>query len=520
MDTLNQLGRRFSVALGQARVWLNEKKEAEKTAEKVHVVGAGSVITAAYEQLRNAAEYTEEHLLLRKAINRYFTRAFLTRSPEAISQSGDELITELTYAGYLKNDSISETALRMINTLASEYHAAYQHVQAQRRVSSAKSDAWTVEVLSAEVAGVLRETRVKDVFAQFAFDYYKQQEAPTKLFDSDAPQDFDPALYVAVHRSLLKSDDPIIRNALLHRYGASPKHLDAYVSVNQQLDELFSSKTTEKLAHYADRQGAPLRIINRMLEEYPDMSQLLTKKSRFLSSFEGQVQSEYTSISRRVTRGIVKSVVFLIITKFLVGIAIEVPYDIAVHGAVLWTPLLFNLFFPPVYMVLLRTTLALPSPANTKRLKKQAESMLYGEQTRQLTRTKASFGTVYNVFYVLFFLGVFAGVSWLLVKFLHFEIPHLVVFYIFFSGASFLGFRLSRMIRELESVDSQQNSLTVVRDFLYMPFVVVGRWISEKYSKVNFVAMTLDMLIELPLKTVLRAIRQWSAFISSKKDQL
>lgn len=86
-----------------------------------------------------------------------------------------------------------------------------------------------------------------------------------------------------------------------------------------------------------------------MLEEYPDMPQLSDESLRFLSSFEGQVQSEYTSISRRVTRGIVKSVVFLIITKFLVGIAIEVPYDIAVHGAVLWTPLLFNLFSTSVY---------------------------------------------------------------------------------------------------------------------------------------------------------------------------
>jgi hypothetical protein len=32
--------------------------------------------------------------------------------------------------------------------------------------------------------------------------------------------------------------------------------------------------------------------------------------------------------------------------------------------------------------------------------------------------------------------------------------------------------------------------------------------------------MILDMLIELPLKTVLRLVRQWGAFISSKKDEL
>jgi hypothetical protein len=76
------------------------------------------------------------------------------------------------------------------------------------------------------------------------------------------------------------------------------------------------------------------------------------------------------------------------------------------------------------------------------------------------------------------------------------------------------------MIRELESIETYQNGITLVRDFLYMPFVVVGRFLSDKYSKVNVVALALDMLIELPLKTILRLIRQWAAFISAKKDQL
>ena len=93
-------------------------------------------------------------------------------------------------------------------------------------------------------------------------------------------------------------------------------------------------------------------------------------------------------------------------------------------------------------------------------------------------------------------------------------------FFIFLSAASFLGFRLSRMIREIESIETHQNGVTLLRDFLYMPFVVVGRYLSDKYARVNVIALMLDMLIELPLKTILRLVRQWSAFISAKKDQL
>ncbi len=62
--------------------------------------------------------------------------------------------------------------------------------------------------------------------------------------------------------------------------------------------------------------------------------------------------------------------------------------------------------------------------------------------------------------------------------------------------------------------------MTFVRDLLYLPFVVVGQWMSDKYSKVNVVTIILDMLIELPLKTVLRLIRQWGAFIDDRKDRI
>jgi hypothetical protein len=97
---------------------------------------------------------------------------------------------------------------------------------------------------------------------------------------------------------------------------------------------------------------------------------------------------------------------------------------------------------------------------------------------------------------------------------------HITIFFVFISAASFLGFRLSRLIRELEVVRSRSNGLTFIRDVVYLPFVVVGQWMSDKYSKVNVITLILDMLIELPLKTVLRLIRQWGAFIDERKDRI
>jgi len=143
-------------------------------------------------------------------------------------------------------------------------------------------------------------------------------------------------------------------------------------------------------------------------------------------------------------------------------------------------------------MILLRATLMLPGPANTKRLVEQAEMMLYDTGTSRHLERRASqkFGAGYNIVYGALFVAVFGTVAWVLWQFFQFELLHLAVFFVFLSAASFLGFRLSRLIREMESIDTYQNGVTIVRDFLYMPFVVVGRYISDKYSRVNIVALT------------------------------
>src|SRR5258708_36708787 len=75
------------------------------TAETLHVNHVGSGLYVAYEQLRNAAEYTEDHLLLRRAIERFLHRVRALRVQGTKHEVGVELITELTQSGYITNDS-------------------------------------------------------------------------------------------------------------------------------------------------------------------------------------------------------------------------------------------------------------------------------------------------------------------------------------------------------------------------------------------------------------------------------
>jgi hypothetical protein len=507
---LNPNGQQFADMLARAVAQNDAATAAKETERKVHVTGAGRTLTFAYEQLRNAAEYTEEHVLLQRAIRRFYKRMFLSRDQRAVATAGEELIVELTLAGYLQNDSVTIATVGRIDVLADEYFAAH--------AAKAKEE-WTLDVLAVEVEQLLGTDARRAVFAQFAYDYFLRTVSKEKLFGS-AVADYDIALFVAVHRALLKSDPATIRSSLLHRYQQAPAS-SAYRQTNEMIDRVFESSTTDRLYRLVNRRGAPLRVLWRLVDEHDDAASLLQNRERFLADYESQVESEYTRINARINKGILKGVIFLIITKVLIGVAVEVPYDYMVHGGVVALPLVINLFFPPVYMVLLRFTLRLPGAANTRALSDTVDGVLYGQDAAiaQAYGGAKGFGVAFNIVYALLFAVIFGGTSWGLVS-LGFSVLHLLIFFVFLSTASFLGFRLSRQIREVEVVEGQQDGISMLRDFLYIPFVVVGRWISDRYSRVNLVAMILDMVIELPLKTILHLIRQWGTFIASKKDNL
>lgn len=523
MNSLNPLGKQFATALDHAKKRSKERNRQREHQERAHVVGAGRTLTAAYEQLRNAAEYTEEDLLLQRAIRRFYKRLIMSRDETRIANSGEELVIELTLAGYISNDTIAEATVDEMSKIAASYYNVYRKVSGSA-ITQPHAEDWATAVLAVKVESLIRDHANKVVFAQFAYDYFLSSIDQKKLFAKEEKNNYEAALLVAVYRGLLKSDSGAIRYVLLERYRQNPQAIEQYIETNKLIDILLESDLVDKLVRIVDRRGAPLRVLWRMVDESgEELPDLLKKRGEFLRDYEAQIISEYAQMNSRINKGIVKSVSFLIITKFIIGISIEVPYDYAFHGEILWIPLIINLLFPPVYMILLRLTLTLPGPANTQTLVDRIDTLLYKTEHHRVKLTARErtnqYGNIFNSVYGFLMVVLFGLVGWGLWE-LGFSFVHLAIFFIFISAASFLGFRLFQMIREIEAVDAQQNGLTLVRDFLYLPFVVVGRWMSEKYARINIVTLILDMVIELPLKTVIRLIQQWGLFISSKKDEL
>jgi hypothetical protein len=507
---------------------LNQKERAlshhDQRSAKVSVAGAGKTVSMAYEQLRNAAEYTEEHLLLQRAIRRFYTRNISFYDKKNAPEIADELIIELTQSGYLQNNTVAKNILKDIQKLITNYYNLYWQLR-EHRVSQDSASTWVLDILSVSTEASFHplDNERTDIFAACAFDHY--YEMLKKDFDGKI-EFYDMALFTAIHRALLKSDQATVRVALLTREqtaGRTFKNFQAYLDFNELVDAIFSATSTDHLVRYINKYGAPLRILNRLIQDMPDDGALFGDRPAFLAAFDNQTRSEYKRVNRKINRGVIRSILFLFITKVIIGILIEIPYDLYFHNKIIWLPLIINLLFPPVFMASLRLSMKLPRQANSDALREYVDKMLYGRSGKEsalyLKPKQIPTSGLLNAMYIAMFVFIFSIVAlqlWLW----QFSLIHIAIFFTFLSTASFLGFRLSRLIRELEMVNTNQGVVALVRDFAYTPFILVGRWISDKYSRVNVVALILDMAIELPLKTFLRLLRQWTQFLSDKRDEL
>lgn len=501
---------------------------ARREKETIHVPKVGSTLSTAYEQLRNASEYSEGDLLQQRAIRRYLKRMLSFHTKISTAQLAEELVAELTQSEYLKNDHTTKSDVRAISHDIKRYYNAYWAYAEDHRSTNKKLEfqKWTLDVLAVRCEQTLQSHLRQLHFAHFAFSYLHDKIESKKLIKNReriSDEDMPIVLYTAIHRALLKSDDATIRAALIDSYRQDIDDIDKFEKFNQKIDHLFETKTVVYATRVVGKNGAPLRFLYTgfFRKDAPLTLDSLRSPEKIDQNMHRHIEAEYQALNKRLNTGIVRSIIFLLITKGIVGFAIEVPYDIFAYGVILWIPFFINLLFPAIFIAFTRLTLTTPVDRNTTAVIDHVRGMLFANEQSigQIRLKKDSKSVVFSSIYAITFLIVFAGLSYLLYK-LEFNIVQGLIFFIFLSTASFLAFRLSRQIQELEVVNTPQGSLSLLRDIIYMPFIYVGQQISYRYSKVNIVAMVLDILIELPLKTILRLVRQWTQFLNEKKDQL
>ena len=164
----------------------------------------------------------------------------------------------------------------------------------------------------------------------------------------------------------------------------------------------------------------------------------------------------------------------------MIGGAIEVPFDRYFIGHIVLLPLMINLLFPPLYMASTRFGLVVPSGDNASATKEFMDKLLFSEPIPEpvLPKRTAPYPFIARFLYTLLALVPFV-ITVIILKRLYFNPLQMVIFFVFFSTASFLGYRLGNMVRELKS----DEPLTVVAHDLpglVLPAVYLARAVAQQ----------------------------------------
>ena len=221
----------------------------------------------------------------------------------------------------------------------------------------------------------------------------------------------------------------------------------------------------------------------------------------------------------------IRAVLFLFITKMLLALAIEFPYDLLISHETSQLPLAINIAFPPVLLTLIGLTIRIPGKQNIKNIQNGVRAVVFGSKDLKLVfKVKKPWGLnaaglLFNGLYALTFLFTYGIIAWWLSLF-GFNAVSTLIFLFFLYVVTFFGIRIRRSVRDVYLDTGKPTILGSVVDIFTLPIVRVGRWISLRAPRVNIFLFFMDFIIEAPFKMAIEVIESWVAFIREKKEEI
>lgn len=490
----------------------------------VEVSDGLGVLAFAYEKLRNSVEYREDHVLLRSAIKRILKRRLApiwNYDPLASA-----LIRELIWARYLPNDAVPQQKVAAIEEILKKYSALYAAVAKKKNAGEWQD--WILGIAACDVEQALVERRAGYALAELMYQWLREHLVIGELDEADR----DVQLYLAVHRTLLKSDKTLLTYHLFLLTVPQWKQMDAaqaeaaatqIADWRESIDQQLFHPKTQTLARAVKPYTPPFLALDEVVREHPSqMAQRLTDWAYVKTKIEEVCQRRYKELHGRVRRAIVRSMIYILITKMALALILEVPFDQFFFGTVHWPQLSANVLVPPILMAILGLSIKAPGARNTAAIEERVKRLLEGADSQEiimLSRAQRRLSAGYSLFYSLTNLLIFVGVGWLLWQW-GFSWLGIGLFLFFMCVVIFFAYRVRQIAHEFSVIREKENALEALITFLTLPFLRLGYRLSAEFGKVNVFAFILDVLLEAPFKLMLDLAEHWLDFVRAKREEV
>ncbi|MDP2684710.1 MAG: hypothetical protein Q8P20_06765 [bacterium] len=500
---------------------------------KIKIQMTISRVASVYEKIRNAIEFKDEHLLRKNAIQRMLKRRIYTE--EKKDQLGSLLISELIRAKYLVNDTIPERVIGEVDIIIEKYLALLKHASPNRFSKKNRNAAnWILSVMATQIEHHLVPPIKDDAIVEYMYQVIR---GDVNLAEDIAdPVERDLQVYIAIHRALIKSDYGILRYHLLNFWvpgwmegdpdSIENLHRDFY-EVKERIDSQIQHPFANRLFRFVKRFSGLFVILKDLVEKnYFHFDELLSNPQSLEQEIRMICTHRYDKAKSKLRRSYVRTIIYIFLTKMMLALIIELPFELFILNTTYYTPLIANVIFHPILMFIIAASIFIPSEKNTNVMVDLLMKVFYQEPHPEFLYAKQkTFGRskivtmVFSIIYALTFLLSFGLLIWAL-NILNFNWVSILLFAFFLTIISFFGMKLRNEAKELVIVPQKDNIISALINFFTLPILRVGQWISAKAPKINIFLFILDFIIEAPFKIFIEVVEDWITYQKEKREEL
>jgi hypothetical protein len=515
---------------------LRNQKEVEGTNLKVSEVLGG--LATLYEKIRTTVEYKGEHVLRRNAIERIIKRRIWQQGTivENIDQVkiAKSLTKELIWARYLPNDTITKQTLHKTANVIGKYLYLLRNLDnIPQDLSRSKVRNWIWGVASSELEDTLDPSN-KELYINLMYDWFIDRFNWTDEGLTDHDKEIQ--IYLAIHRAHAKSDDSIMRYYLLLKEfpkwdSADKKRVDELVlsfpKIYEEIEKHLTYHGRLSLYRKVQKHSAAFDLFREIAqEEKTRLRSLILDREKFEEKIRSVCELKYRQIRKKVNTGIVRSIIYIFLTKVVIAMLVEIPYEVYFYGDVKYLPLGINIIFPPFMMWIIGMSTKIPGAKNTNAIKVKLNSVSYSDQEKTVQNFSVlskgrnnTLSTIFALFYLALFFIVFGGIAYLL-TFIDYSLFGMIIFFFFLSLVVLFAYRVRYNAVQLRVASERETFFGQVMSYLMLPFLNFGVYLSKGLAKINFLSVILDFIIEAPLKSIIEVFEEWTSFIREKREEI
>jgi len=507
-------------------------KPVSKNGHKFSVSRTVSTFAVLYEKARNAVEFRAEHLVRRAAIERILKRRIALESdPKIITEN---LMLELIWAKYIDSSLIDDSDIHIVAEIITKYLYLRQTVFGPS-APKYQGISWdtVIGIASAEIDETILPAHKREALLNFVYQSVREKiQIP-----SVDPNLLNMLTYISVERTFAQSDNALITYHLLKMFDPSwtkkswkdiTPTIQSFITSIQTILQQLDSPLIAPMGRYLRKQLPPFLLLRDFFFEHEQNSrQIIEDPPKFEEALSTIAHKRYQESGDKVRRAVVRSIIYIFLTKMVLALALEAPVDLLIVRRIDYLPLAINAIFPPLLLFLITAFIAIPGVDNTKRLLERIKLIIYHFQeyqkgqdafTLKVARVRPLLSSIFSFVYMVGFMLSFGIIIFVLTK-LHFNVASQTIFMFFIALVTLFAYRIRQSAKEYEMVD-RQGILEPIVDFFFLPILYAGDVLSREIAKINVFIFIFDFILEAPLKVIFEVIEEWIRFIRTKKEEI